>query len=85
MNNPKIGESVVYSANFLYSIGVGPLGDLACSKGIIKSVQKFKGMKSELVTVDFDLIGEMRVLSSNLARPGTISACENTLPTYKKL
>lgn len=85
MNNPKIGEPVVYSANFLYSIGYGPLGDMACSKGIVKSVQKFDGMKSELVVVDFDLIGEMKVLSSNLARPGTIAACENTLPTYNKL
>ena len=84
MNNPKVGEPVVYSANFLYSIGYGPLGDAACSKGIIKSVQKFEGMKPYLVVVDFDLIGETSVLSSNLARPGTLAACENSLPTYNK-
>lgn len=62
----KVGDTVVYSGTFLRNIGMYA-GDMTQDAGSVTDVKPLSGDRA-LVTVDFDIAGEMKVLSVNLTR-----------------
>ena len=63
----KEGDKVKYSRDFLRSTGQ-ITGDVPFAKGVVMDVAPMGDR--QLVTIDFDLIGRMRVLNSNLVMVG---------------
>lgn len=66
----KPGDEVVYSSSFLRSIGMHT-GDMANDVGVVQRIKPL-GART-LVVVDFDIAGEMKVISSNLTRKDRVS------------